>query len=78
MLLLLSTRRQPDSKVLIMKLLAVPRPSPARDAADAMTEPPTDEAGYEPPLLFDLGHVRELTLGSSSSGSADSNSQYYW
>jgi hypothetical protein len=35
-------------------------------------------ADYEPPLLVDLGHVREATLGSSSSGSSDANSQYYW
>ncbi|MFC5030922.1 lasso RiPP family leader peptide-containing protein [Streptomyces sp. SID13666] len=35
-------------------------------------------AVYEAPLLADLGHVRELTLGSSSSGNADANSQYYW
>ncbi|MFJ8913293.1 lasso RiPP family leader peptide-containing protein [Amycolatopsis sp. NPDC102389] len=61
-----------------MKLLPVLRPSPARDTADAVMEPSAEDVGYEPPLLFDLGHVRELTLGSSSSGSADSNSQYYW
>ncbi|WP_176968669.1 lasso RiPP family leader peptide-containing protein [Amycolatopsis xylanica] len=33
---------------------------------------------YEPPRLFTLGSVRKVTLGSSSSGNADSNSQYYW
>jgi hypothetical protein len=33
---------------------------------------------YEPPLVIDLGRVREVTLGSSSSGLADANSQYYW
>ncbi|WP_020670786.1 lasso RiPP family leader peptide-containing protein [Amycolatopsis nigrescens] len=37
-----------------------------------------DEPDYESPLLIDLGHVRDVTLGSSSSGSADANSQYYW
>ncbi|WP_143104784.1 lasso RiPP family leader peptide-containing protein [Amycolatopsis regifaucium] len=61
-----------------MNLLPVHSPSPAGDPVDAVVEPPADSVGYEPPLLFDLGHVRELTLGSSSSGSADSNSQYYW
>jgi hypothetical protein len=33
---------------------------------------------HEPPLIVDLGHVRRITLGSSSSGNADANSQYYW
>ncbi|MGW7264544.1 lasso RiPP family leader peptide-containing protein [Streptomyces sp. NPDC054842] len=35
-------------------------------------------AVYEPPMLVDLGHVREVTLGSSPSGSADANAQYYY
>jgi hypothetical protein len=54
-------------------------PSPAEGAAAPVTAgavPP--EAEYEPPALLDLGHVREVTLGSSSSGTADANSQYYW
>lgn len=33
---------------------------------------------YEPPLLIDLGSVRKVTLGSSSAGTSDANSQYYW
>jgi hypothetical protein len=33
---------------------------------------------YEPPCVVDIGHVRELTGGSSGSGNADANSQYYW
>ncbi|WP_106964091.1 lasso RiPP family leader peptide-containing protein [Streptomyces flavidovirens] len=33
---------------------------------------------YAPPVVVDLGHVREVTLGSSSSGTADANSHYYW
>ncbi|MFE6286236.1 lasso RiPP family leader peptide-containing protein [Streptomyces sp. NPDC057877] len=41
--------------------------------------PPFDAAvPYEAPSLIDLGHVREVTLGSSPSGSADANAQYYW
>ncbi|MBW4716282.1 lasso RiPP family leader peptide-containing protein [Saccharothrix obliqua] len=32
----------------------------------------------EPPVLIDFGDVRRVTLGSSSSGNADANSQYYW
>jgi hypothetical protein len=36
------------------------------------------EKGYDPPFLTDLGDLRELTLGNSSSGNADANSQYYW
>ncbi|GAA1348970.1 lasso RiPP family leader peptide-containing protein [Saccharothrix algeriensis] len=35
-------------------------------------------AHYEPPVVLDLGDVRRVTLGSSSSGNADANSQYYW
>lgn len=34
--------------------------------------------GYERPWVFDVGRVKAVTLGSSSSGSADSNSHYYW
>ncbi|MET9554473.1 lasso RiPP family leader peptide-containing protein [Streptomyces sp. NPDC006645] len=37
-----------------------------------------DEMFYEPPVLVDLGSVRDVTLGSSTSGTADANSQYYW
>jgi hypothetical protein len=33
---------------------------------------------YEPPVIVRLGRVRDLVKGSSSSGSADANSQYYW
>ncbi|MEU4801829.1 lasso RiPP family leader peptide-containing protein [Actinosynnema sp. NPDC023587] len=36
------------------------------------------ETPYEPPVLIDFGDVRKVTLGSSSSGNADANSQYYW
>lgn len=32
---------------------------------------------YEPPALIPLGHVREVTLGSSAGGNRDVNSQYY-
>jgi hypothetical protein len=35
-------------------------------------------AEYEPPCVVDIGHVRELTGGSSGSGRSDANSQYYW
>ncbi|TFI27378.1 lasso RiPP family leader peptide-containing protein [Streptomyces sp. 4R-3d] len=33
---------------------------------------------YEPPVVVGLGSVRDVTLGSSTSGTADANSQYYW
>jgi hypothetical protein len=33
---------------------------------------------YEPPLVVIPGGVRQITLGSSPSGNADANSQYYW
>lgn len=45
---------------------------------------PTEETNrstenrYDPPFLTDLGDIRTLTLGNSSSGNADANSQYYW
>ncbi|GGO84281.1 lasso RiPP family leader peptide-containing protein [Wenjunlia tyrosinilytica] len=48
-------------------------PASVTTAADGIEEPE-----YERPVVVDLGHVREVTLGSSSSGSADANSQYYW
>lgn len=34
--------------------------------------------GYESPRLMVVGRVRKLSTGSSSSGKADANSQYYW
>lgn len=34
--------------------------------------------GYESPRLLVIGGVRKLVTGSSSSGKADANSQYYW
>ncbi|WP_405791663.1 lasso RiPP family leader peptide-containing protein [Streptomyces sp. NBC_01506] len=47
-----------------------------------LTVNPTDLADdgmrYEPPVVVDLGSVRDVTLGSSTSGTADANSQYYW
>jgi hypothetical protein len=33
---------------------------------------------YEPPAIFVIGRIRDKTLGSSSSGNKDANSQYYW
>jgi hypothetical protein len=36
------------------------------------------EKSYDSPLLVDLGRVRDVTLGNSSSGRGDANSQYYW
>lgn len=62
------------------------------NTARALNSPPTggiapdnmvgsnelSEEHYDSPLLIDLGHVRDLTLGNSSSGNADANSQYYW
>lgn len=45
-----------------------------------MTQPDDRSSAedYEPPCVVDIGHVRELTGGSSASGNADANSQYYW
>ncbi|WP_156722318.1 lasso RiPP family leader peptide-containing protein [Streptomyces apocyni] len=58
------------------------RPSVRDTAAPSASEdfdgahPPLE--AYDPPTVVDLGHVREVTLGSSSSGNADANSHYYW
>jgi hypothetical protein len=55
-----------------------------RDAADTDGEglPTADDlrpAGrYETPQITVIGSVRDLTTGSTSSGSKDANSQYYW
>ncbi|MFD0312896.1 lasso RiPP family leader peptide-containing protein [Streptomyces flavalbus] len=49
------------------------QPCPGSDSPS-----PGDPVPYEAPSLVDLGHVREVTLGSSPSGSADANAQYYW
>jgi len=42
---------------------------------DEATTPVTH---YTSPLLIPQGTVREATRGSSSSGTADANSQFYW
>ncbi|AZM57283.1 hypothetical protein DMA15_35910 [Streptomyces sp. WAC 01529] len=50
-----------------------------RQAVKAEAVPSREEpAAYEPPMVVDLGHVREVALGSSPSGSADANAQYYY
>ncbi|MFH9015388.1 lasso RiPP family leader peptide-containing protein [Streptomyces sp. NPDC017943] len=50
-----------------------------RQAVTAEVVPsPEEPAAYESPMLVDLGHVRKVTLGSSPSGSADANAQYYY
>jgi hypothetical protein len=56
------------------------KPVPAGTSVPIAADLPVFDAEpwYEPPRISDLGHVRGLTLGSSSSGNADSNSQYYW
>jgi hypothetical protein len=37
-----------------------------------------EDDGYQSPAVFSLGPVWQVTLGSSSNGSADANSHYYW
>ena len=52
---------------------------PVGGSAEAAVGPDdVDDMFYEPPVLVDLGSVRDVTLGSSTSGTADANSQYYW
>lgn len=33
---------------------------------------------YVPPRIVVVGHIRNLSTGSSSSGKSDANSQFYW
>jgi hypothetical protein len=51
---------------------------PDRDIAHTQGGDQAPMAEYEPPRVVDIGHVRELTGGSSGSGRSDANSQYYW
>lgn len=54
-------------------------PSTCADSRVDMAQPGENQhKTYDSPLLIELGNVRALTLGSSSSGKADANSQYYW
>lgn len=48
-------------------------PQSTRADSGAETAP-----NYEPPQLVELGNVRDVVLGSSSSGNGDANGQYYW
>jgi hypothetical protein len=52
--------------------------APDRDIAHIRGGDRVPMAEYEPPRVVDIGHVRELTGGSSGSGNSDANSQYYW
>ncbi|MEU6154345.1 lasso RiPP family leader peptide-containing protein [Actinosynnema sp. NPDC047251] len=54
------------------------RSTGGNDAANANSPADSGDAHYEPPVVIDIGDVRRVTLGSSSSGNADANSQYYW
>lgn len=54
------------------------RPSSSVTGSAGAEAEPEEVDSYEPPVIIDLGSVREATLGSSSSGNADANSQYYW
>jgi hypothetical protein len=49
-----------------------------RDVTEELPEAGECSADYVPPLLITAGHVRDVTKGSSASGKADANSQYYW
>ena len=52
--------------------------APFPPPAEAPLVEPEGRGSYLAPQVYDIGRVRELTLGSSSSGNADANSQYYW
>lgn len=52
-----------------------------RKQPEHTNEPPEEPdfpVDYLPPLLISAGRVRDITKGSSASGNADANSQYYW
>lgn len=51
---------------------------PLGGSAEAVVLDDADDMFYEPPVVVGLGSVRDVTLGSSTSGTADANSQYYW
>jgi hypothetical protein len=57
---------------------------PAESAGPAGPDEPAAPAetaaddGYRSPAVLGLGPVWRVTRGSSSSGSADANSHYYW
>ncbi|MFC8078619.1 lasso RiPP family leader peptide-containing protein [Streptomyces sp. NPDC057307] len=52
---------------------------PVSGSAEPAVRPDdAEDLFYEPPVVVDLGSVRDVTLGSSTSGTADANSQYYW
>ncbi|MFF8404016.1 lasso RiPP family leader peptide-containing protein [Streptomyces sp. NPDC014846] len=53
----------------------VPRADGPAATDGAPAAPPR---AYTSPAVVDLGHVRDVTLGSSPSGNADANAQYYW
>jgi hypothetical protein len=59
-------------------LTGIKRTVEVRNVTGEASESTEPEDTYEPPQLIPLGHVREVTLGSSSGGKADANSQYYW
>ncbi|MGA4544313.1 lasso RiPP family leader peptide-containing protein [Uniformispora flossi] len=53
-------------------------PTEAALRTDSVADGGESAAAYTPPLFVEIGHVRDLTKGSSSSGKADANSQYYY
>jgi hypothetical protein len=58
-----------------------PNPTTFSKQQDSSVAPDISPAGvrrYEAPRIFVLGSIRELTLGNTSSGHKDANSQYYW
>jgi hypothetical protein len=56
----------------------VPNVLPEGESADLPTGLAAGGTSYERPRLFRLGSVIAVTKGSSSSGSHDANSQFYW
>jgi hypothetical protein len=52
--------------------------APCREDRPIVSQGNYSAYGYESPRLMVIGHIRKLSTGSSSSGNADANSQYYW
>jgi len=52
--------------------------APNSDNSASQDEDAESPPRYERPAIFVIGRIRDMTLGNSSSGNKDANSQYYW
>ncbi|WP_154814154.1 hypothetical protein [Actinophytocola xinjiangensis] len=47
-------------------------------SVDDQSTPDEESEHGDSPVLVELGVVRTVVLGNSSSGNSDANTQYYW